>query len=67
MQRHRWGINVTIANEIYSYSKGITMGKFKHLRKGVKMDRTTEDVPTPVPPEIMEHYKNIHLDLALSL
>ena len=29
------------------------------------MDRTTEDVATPVPPEIMEHYKNIHLDIDL--
>ena len=26
------------------------MGKFKHLRKGVKIDRTTEDVATPVQP-----------------
>ena len=52
-----------IANEIYGYSKGKAMGKFKHPRKGIKMDRTTEDVATPVPPEIMEHYKNIHLDI----
>ena len=29
------------------------------------MDRTTEDVATHVPPEIMEHYKNIHLDIYL--
>ena len=41
------------------------MGKFKHHRKGVKMDRTIEDVATPVPPTIMEHYKNIHLDIDL--
>ena len=33
--------------------------------KEFKMDRTTEDVATPVPPEIMEHYKNIHLDMDL--
>ena len=24
------------------------------------MDRTTEDVATPLPPKILEHYKNIH-------
>ena len=41
------------------------MGKLKHPRKGVKMDRTTEDVATPVPPEIIENYKNIHLDIDL--
>ena len=41
------------------------MGEFKHPRKGIKMDRTTEDVATPVPLEIMEHYKNIHLDIDL--
>ena len=41
------------------------MGKFKHPRKGVKMDRTTEDIATPVPPEIIEHYKYIHLDIDL--
>ena len=39
------------------------MGKFKHPRKGVKMDRTTEDVATPVPPTIMEHYRDVHLDI----
>ena len=38
-------------------------GKFKHLRKGIKMDRTTEDIATLVPPKIMEHYKCVHLDL----
>ena len=54
-----------IANEIYGYSKDVAMGKFKHHRKGVKMDRTTEDVATPVPPKIMEHYKDIHLDIDL--
>ena len=54
-----------IANELYGYSKGVAMGKFKHYCKGVKMDRTTEDVATPVPPKIMEHYKDIHLDIDL--
>ena len=54
-----------IANEIYGYSKGAAMGKFKHPQKGVKMDRTTEDVATPVPPEIVEHYKDMHLDIDL--
>ena len=53
------------SNEIYGYSKGLAMGIFKHPRKGVKMDRTIEDVATPVPPKIMEHYKNIHLDMDL--
>ena len=33
-----------ILNEIYGYSVGAAMGKFKHPRKGVKIDRTTEDV-----------------------
>ena len=57
--------DVNIANEIYGYSKGVAMGKFKHPRKGVKMDRTTEGVATPVPPTIMEHYKDTHLDIDL--
>ena len=39
------------------------MGRFKHLQKGVKMDRTTEDVAAPLPPKIIEHYKDIHLDI----
>ena len=52
-----------IANEIYSYSKGTAMGRFKHPRKGVKMDRTTEDIAAPVPPVIMMHYKDLHLDI----
>ena len=54
-----------IANEIYGYSKGAAMGKFKHPCKVVKMGRTTEDVATPVSPKIMEHHKNIHLDIDL--
>ena len=41
------------------------MGKFKYPSKGVKMDRTTEDNATPIPPEIMKHYKNIHLNIDL--
>ena len=52
-----------IANDVYGYSKGAAMGRFKHLRKGVKMDRTTEDLAAPVPPKIMEYYSNIHLDI----
>ena len=55
--------DVNIANKIYCYSKGAAMGRFKHPRKGVKMDRTTADVATPVPPTIMEHYRNVHLDI----
>ena len=39
------------------------MGRFKHPMKGVKMDRTTEDLDAPVPPTIMEYYSNIHLDI----
>ena len=54
-----------IANKIYDYSKGAAMGKFKHPRKGVKMDKTTEDVATPILPKIMEHYKDIHLGIDL--
>ena len=45
--------DVNKANNIYDYSKGSAMGRFKHPRKGVKMDRTTEDIAAPVPPEIM--------------
>ena len=55
--------DVKIANEIYGYSKGAAMGRFKHPRKGVKMDRTTKDVATPLLPKIIEHYKDIHLDI----
>ena len=54
---------MNIANKIYGYSKGVAMGRFKHPRKGVKMDRTTEDVVTPVPPSIMEHYRDVQLDI----
>ena len=55
--------DVNIANEIYGYSKGAAMRRFKHPRKSVKMDRTTEDIAAPVPPEITKHYKDIHLDI----
>ena len=55
--------DVKIANEIYRYSKGAAMGRFKHPQKGVKMDRTTEDVAAPLPSKILEHYKDIHLDI----
>ena len=27
------------------------------------MDRTTDDIAAPVPPEIMKHYKDVHLDI----
>ena len=43
---------VNIANEIYGYSKGAAMGRFKHPHKGMKMDKTTEDITTPLPPKI---------------
>ena len=55
--------DVKIANEIYGYSKGAAMGRFKHPRKGVKMDRTTEDVAAPLPKKILEHYKDVHLNI----
>ena len=55
--------DVKIANKIYGYSKGAAMGRFKYPRKGVKMDRTTEDVAAPLPPKIIEHYKDIHLNI----
>ena len=55
--------DVKIANEIYGYSKGAAMGKWKHPRKGQKMDQTTEEVCTPVPSNILQHYGNIHLDM----
>ena len=55
--------DVNITNNIYDYSKGAAMGRFKHPRKGVKMDRITEDIAAPVPPKIMKHYKDIHLDI----
>ena len=58
---------MNIDNEIYGYSKGAVMGRFKYPPKGVKMDRTTEDVATPVPPTIMEHYRDVHLDIDLLL
>ena len=55
--------NMNIANKMYGYSKGAAMERFKHPRKEVKMDRTTEDVATSVPPSIMEHYRDVHLDI----
>ena len=54
-----------ITNGIHGYSEGAAMSKFKHLCKGVKMNRIAEDITTPVPPKIIEHYKNIHLDIDL--
>ena len=39
------------------------MGRFKHPRKGVKMDRTTEDFAAPVLPTIMEYYSDINFDI----
>ena len=29
----------------------------------MKMDRTTEDITGPLPSKIMEHYKDVHLDI----
>ena len=55
--------DVNIANKIYGYRKGAAMGRFKHPRKGVKMDKTTEVIVAPIPPEIMKHCNDIHLDI----
>ena len=55
--------DMKIANKIYGYSKGAARGRFKHPQKGVKMDRTTEYVAIPLPPKILKHYKDIHLDI----
>ena len=42
--------DVRITNAIYGYRKGATDGKFKHSRKDIKMDRTTKNIATMVPP-----------------
>ena len=55
--------DVNITNKIYGYSKSTAMGRFKYPRKGVQTDQTTEHIAAPVSPEIMEHYKDIHLDI----
>ena len=52
-----------ITNKIYGYSKGAAMGRFKHLQKAVKMDGTNKNVGIPLPSKIMEHYKDVHLDI----
>ena len=53
-----------IANEIYGYSKSAADGIFKHPRKGIKMDRTTEDVAAPVLRKILEPYKLLNYKVA---
>ena len=55
--------DVKTANKIYEYSKEAAVGRFKHPQKGVKMDRTTEYVAAPLPPKILEHYKDINFDI----
>ena len=45
----------------------MTDGKFKHPQKGIKMDRTTENIAALVPLEMMEHYKHKHIHLDLDL
>ena len=55
--------DVNIANEIYDYSKGAAMGRFKYPHRGLKMDRTTENIAVPVLPGIIKHYKDIHMDI----
>ena len=39
--------DVNINNKIYGYSRG----------------RRTEDIAAPLPPDIMEYYKDVHLDI----
>ena len=58
---------MNIANAICGYSKEAAIVTIIHPHKVVKMDRTTEDVATPVPTRIMEHYKDIHFDIDLFL
>lgn len=57
--------DVKIANAIYGCSEGAAMGKMKHPRKGQKMERTTEKVAKHLPDSILEHYRDVHLDLDL--
>ena len=54
--------DVKIATKIYGYSKGAVDGKFKQpLKYIIKMDKTIRNIATLVPPEIVEHYTNLHL------
>ena len=53
--------DVNIANEIYGYSKGAAMGRFKHPHKGVKMDRTTEEITASLPPKIIDSGVSLHI------
>ena len=55
--------DVKIANKIYGYSEGAAMGKMKHPRKGQKMNRISEEVNKSLPPQILENYNQIHLDM----
>ena len=59
----RRDINITDKIYVYGYSKGAAMGRFKHPQKGVKLDRITEYVAALLPPKIIEHYKDVHLDI----
>ena len=55
--------DVKIANKIYGYSKGAAMGRFKYPRKWVKRDKTNADAAVSLTPKIIEHCKDIHLDI----
>ena len=55
--------DVKIANEIYGYSKNAAMGKMRNTRKGQKMVRVIDELATPVPHDILEHYGNVHIDI----
>ena len=57
--------DVNIVNKSYGFCKGAAMERFKHQRKGVKKDRSTEDVATPVPLTIIKHYRDVPLDIDL--
>lgn len=39
------------------------MGKMKHPWKGQKIDRTSEDVTSPVPSQTLKHYQKVHIDM----
>ena len=55
--------DVKIANEIYGYSTRASKGKMKHPRKGQQMDRMSEQLAITVPPNILNHYGTVHLDM----
>ena len=58
------GSDINIDNKIYRYSKGAVMGRFKHPRKSVKRDRTTENIAAPSTTENHETLQGyIYMDI----